>query len=115
MESEPEYKISFVASEPDETKELLKRIEALEAENKELKSKLASAEVFRLSKVATIERRGENKWAVCSLNETLNKVTKEWEYEPFPSSRDDRYLSENRFDTYEEAKKAFYELQITDK
>lgn len=113
MPNEQNYEVAFIATPSDEAlspqaEQLLNRIQ-------ELEEMLAAAEVFRISKDVTIERRSENKWSVCTLGETLNKVTKEWEYEQFPSKRSERYLSENRFDSYKEAKEAFYELEITER
>lgn len=113
MPNEQNYEVAFIATPSDEA--LSPQAERLLNRIQELEEMLAAAEVFRISKDVTIERRSENQWSVCTLGETLNKVTKEWEYEQFPSKRSERYLSENRFDSYKEAKEAFYELEITER
>jgi len=42
-------------------------------------------------------------WAIRKSSLCLSKKTKEWEYEPMPSSRDDEYYEEFRFSSLEEA------------
>jgi hypothetical protein len=50
-----------------------------------------------------IEYRGNGKWAITRWSNVLSKDGN-WHIEPQPSSRDDEYLSENRFDSEYEAK-----------
>ncbi len=42
------------------------------------------------------------KWAVRKLSYCLNK-SREWEFEPMPSSRDNEFYKRCRFDTFKEA------------
>lgn len=44
----------------------------------------------------TVEDRGDGRWAVCMRSMVLN-VDGEWEHEPLPSSRDDKFLARCRF------------------
>jgi hypothetical protein len=44
-------------------------------------------------------------WAVRQGGNVLGK-SGEWQYEPLPSSRDDGFYAEYRFDTYEDAERA---------
>ena len=45
----------------------------------------------------TVEYRGHGLWAVLKRRECLSK-SDEWDYEPLPSSREDDWLAEHRFD-----------------
>lgn len=45
----------------------------------------------------TVERRAPGRWAVCRLRECLD-VNGEWDWEPTPSERDDRWKALHRFD-----------------
>lgn len=57
---------------------------------------LALATRFQVSDRITVERRGENSWAVCRDGFVLADDGL-WEMEPMPSSRDDDFLARCRF------------------
>lgn len=45
----------------------------------------------------TVESRGDGRWAVCWMRECL-ATDGTWSHEPIPSSRDDAWLANHRFD-----------------
>jgi hypothetical protein len=45
----------------------------------------------------TVERRSAGRWAVCNMGRCLNADGK-WDREPIPSSRDDEWKEQHRFD-----------------
>lgn len=45
----------------------------------------------------TIEARGFGRWAVCHFRQCLG-ADGEWDYEPRPSSREDDWIADHRFD-----------------
>jgi hypothetical protein len=53
-----------------------------------------------------VEDRGKGKWAVTYGGMCLGR-NGEWDYEPMPSSRTDEWIAANRFDSPEEAERAF--------
>jgi len=58
----------------------------------------------------TTQRDGSIKWAVRRLGDCLDKDGY-WRYEPQPSSRDDEFLAQCRFDSPEEALAALDKAQ----
>lgn len=48
------------------------------------------------------QRDGSIKWVVIKGGNVLNR-NGYWEYEPMPSSRSDKFISETRYDTVQEA------------
>lgn len=86
---------------------LLRRIRQLAADDEPEEGNATRIEDLRvkayaLSDTASIERRGEDAWAVVDGGLVLNQ-TGEWEYEPSPSNRDEAFLKRARFRTAEEA------------
>ena len=66
------------------------------------------AEVFRVSRDITVERRGEHTWVVRRGSAVLN-TDWEFEYEPMPSNRTDDFISRTRFsiiDAFQRAQRA---------
>ena len=50
-------------------------------------------------------------WAIRCGGRCMSKITKSFDYEPLPSSRDDEFFDEYRFNTPEEAYKSYF-IQI---
>lgn len=68
-----------------------------------MQHKIEMATSFRVNDTVSIEKRHHHKWAIKNAdNRVLNKH-KVWEYEPFPSGRDEAFKARARFDSYEEA------------
>ena len=44
-----------------------------------------------------VERRGEDSWAVMRRSQCWNRRTKQWDYEPLPSSRTEAFKRTHRF------------------
>lgn len=58
---------------------------------------------YTISERVSIERRGENAWAVVdAFGDSLNRKG-EWEYEPRPSNRSDEYIARTRYSTPQKA------------
>lgn len=51
---------------------------------------------FQITKSIVIAWRGEDSWAVCDMDDVLNRDG-DWEFEPFPSSRTDEFKARTRF------------------
>lgn len=61
---------------------------------------LAKARSFQVSERTFIVWRDENKWAVVCDGQVLNNMG-EFEYEPYPSSRTDKFIERTRFSLQE--------------
>ena len=77
---------------------------------------IATVSVYRINEDVTIEAAEFSagkpvKWAVLAGRLVMSKKTGEFIYEPFPWLRTDAFLAEHRFDSAEEAEKAFYKTQ----
>lgn len=53
--------------------------------------------IDHISWAITVERRGVDTWAVCRPRRCMNAAG-EWSWESLPSSREDDWLAEHRFD-----------------
>lgn len=58
---------------------------------------------YELPDGCAILMRGSSQWAIFKDNYVLDTTTKEWVYEPLPSSRSEEFKERTRFDTEEGA------------
>ena len=69
-----------------------------------------SVDVYRYqSGGITIERRGDDQWAVCRHG-AVYASDGQWEYEPLPSNRDEEFIRRTRYNlhnAYEMAREAW--------
>jgi len=65
-----------------------------------LQELLAHATVF-LFEPYTIEKRGEDQWAVCNAGCCWSKSNEGFIYEPMPSSRTPEFIEDTRFELEE--------------
>ena len=78
------------------------------------------ATVYRINEDVTIEATSFEsekpvKWAVRFRGSVMSKNTGKFVYEPFPTERTYEFLNEHRFDSAEEAEKAFYKYYNNEK
>ncbi|WP_331756336.1 hypothetical protein OHA04_45485 (plasmid) [Streptomyces sp. NBC_01590] len=58
---------------------------------------LPEGDINRHCFAITVEHRGDDQWAVCHFGECLG-TDGQWDWEPFPSTRQDDWLKSHRFD-----------------
>lgn len=52
---------------------------------------------FQISEDITVEKRGENKWAIVVFGQTVLDNNMERHYEPLPSNRSEEFIQSTRF------------------
>jgi hypothetical protein len=86
---------ALLAAEKQGREEAAKQMAELKEERDHLLEIGSKAVKFQLGDVF-VESRGLGIWAVCNGG-CVRNVLGEWEYEPFPSGRDDEFIARTRF------------------